>query len=157
MGGLVAAYWPQLSVVIRVAIGMLLGAALGLEREAKHKPAGLRTHMLMAGAASVLVALGPLMVEHLSSVISAAALRADPISLIGAVITGVSFLGAGTIIRGASGEQVEGLTTAASLLLAAAIGISTALDLWVLAVGVTLLALIVLRGGSAVERVLHRD
>ncbi|MFN2155494.1 MAG: MgtC/SapB family protein, partial [Anaerolineae bacterium] len=102
MAGLVAIYWPQFSVLIRVAIGMLLGAALGLEREVKHKPAGLRTHMLMAGAASVLVALGPLMVEHLGSVISTAVLRADPISLVGAVITGVSFLGAGTIIRGAS-------------------------------------------------------
>jgi putative Mg2+ transporter-C (MgtC) family protein len=157
MAGLVATYWPQFSVLIRVAIGMLLGAALGLEREVKHKPAGLRTHMLMAGAASVLVALGPLMVEHLGSVISTAVLRADPISLVGAVITGVSFLGAGTIIRGASGEQVEGLTTAASLLLSAAIGMSTALDLWVLAVGVTLLALLVLRGGSLVERVLHRS
>jgi putative Mg2+ transporter-C (MgtC) family protein len=157
MGGLLAAYWPQFSVLIRVSIGMLLGAMLGWERETKHKPAGLRTHMLMAGAASVLVALGPLMVERLSSVISTAVLRADPISLIGAVITGVSFLGAGTIIRGASGEQVEGLTTAASLLLAAAIGMSTALDLWVLASGVTFLALVVLRGGSAVERVLHRD
>jgi putative Mg2+ transporter-C (MgtC) family protein len=157
MTGLVAASWPQFSVLIRVAIGMLLGAVLGLEREAKHKPAGLRTHMLMAGAASVLVALGPLMVEHLGSVISTAVLRADPISLIGAVITGVSFLGAGTIIRGASGEEVEGLTTAASLLLAAAIGMSTALDLWIVAVGITLLALLVLRGGSLVERVFHRD
>jgi hypothetical protein len=107
MAGLVAAYWPQLSVVIRVAIGMLFSGALGLEREAKHKPAGLRTHMRMAAVASVLVALGPLMVEHLGSVIRRAVLRADPISLIGAVITGVSFLGAGTIIRGASGEQVE--------------------------------------------------
>lgn len=73
-----------------------------------------------------------------------------------AVITGVSFLGAGTILRRGSERQVEGLTTAASLLLVAAAGMSTALELWVLAVGVTVPALVVLRGVSLIERALWR-
>jgi putative Mg2+ transporter-C (MgtC) family protein len=68
------------------------------------------------------------------------------------VITGVSFLGAGTILRRRSERQVEGLTTAASLLLAAAVGMLTALQRWILAVGVTVLVLVVLRGVSLLER-----
>jgi putative Mg2+ transporter-C (MgtC) family protein len=68
----------------------------------------------------------------------------------------VSFLGAGTVLRRGSERQVEGLTTAASLLLVAAAGMSTALELWVLAVGVTVLALVVLRGVGLIERALWR-
>ena len=156
MLGLVAMYRLELSVLARVAVAMLLGAAIGLERETKDKPAGLRTHMLMAGAASVMVAVGPVMVERLGETISGDVLRADPIRLIVAVITGVSFLGAGTILRRGSERQVEGLTTAASLLRVAAAGMSTALELWVLAVGVTALALVVLRGVGLIERALWR-
>jgi len=83
----------------------------------------------MAGAASVMVALGPVMVERLGETISGDVLRADPIRLIVAVSTGVSFLGAGTILRRGSERQVERLTTAASLLLPAAAGMSRALEL----------------------------
>jgi len=129
MAGLVATYRLELSVPTRVAVAMLLGAAIGLERETKDKPAGLRTHMLMAGAASVMVAFGPVMVERLGETISGDVLRADPIRLIVAVSTGVSFLGAGTILRRGSERQVERLTTAASLLLPAAAGMSRALEL----------------------------
>ncbi|HYJ87418.1 MAG TPA: MgtC/SapB family protein, partial [Pyrinomonadaceae bacterium] len=68
-----------------------------------------------------------------------------------AIVTGISFLGAGTIFRREASEQVQGLTTAASILLCAAVGISVALHQFVLAVGVTLLALIVLRGLTGVE------
>ena len=68
-----------------------------------------------------------------------------------AIVTGISFLGAGTIFRRDASEQVQGLTTAASILLCAAIGISVALRQFVLAVGVTILALIVLRGLTGVE------
>ena len=129
MAGLVATYRLELSVPARVAVAMLLGAAIGLERETKDKPAGLRTYMLMAGAASVMVAFGPVMVERLGETISGDVLRADPIRLIVAVSTGVSFLGAGTILRRGSERQVERLTTAASLLLPAAAGMSRALEL----------------------------
>ncbi|HUT21151.1 MAG TPA: MgtC/SapB family protein [Anaerolineae bacterium] len=129
MAGLVATYRLELSVPARVAVAMLLGAAIGLERETKDKPAGLRTHMLMAGAASVMVAFGPVMVERLGETISGDVLRADPIRLIVAVSTGVSFLGAGTILRRGSERQVERLTTAASLLLPGAAGMSRALEL----------------------------
>lgn len=68
-----------------------------------------------------------------------------------AIVTGISFLGAGTIFRKTASEQVQGLTTAASILLCAAVEISVALRQFALAVGVTLLALIVLRGLTSVE------
>jgi len=128
-----------------VALAMLLGGLVGLDREAARKPAGLRTHMLVSGAAALLVLLGHVMVKNYDTKL-ASLLTSDPIRIIEAVITGVSFLGAGTIIRNQrGGGQVEGLTTAASLLLAAAIGICIALAQFVLALGLTALVLLVLR------------
>ncbi|MCM3906318.1 MAG: MgtC/SapB family protein [Pyrinomonadaceae bacterium] len=73
-----------------------------------------------------------------------------------AIVAGVSFLCAGTIFRRSSSEQVQGLTTAASILMCAAVGISVALRQFVLAIGVTLLALIVLRGLTGIEKRLAR-
>jgi putative Mg2+ transporter-C (MgtC) family protein len=146
----------QVQVLAYVALAMLLGAMIGLERELADKPAGLRTHMLVAGAAALLVTLSDLMVQGFGVGLGSQLVRADPIRIIEAVITGVSFLGAGTIIRSRSGRQVEGLTTAASILLAAALGICVALSQVALAVGVTLLALITLRGVNVLERWLER-
>jgi putative Mg2+ transporter-C (MgtC) family protein len=136
---------PQLQILAYVVVAMFLGGLVGLDREAARKPAGLRTHMLVSGAAALLVLLGHVMVRHYDAKL-ASMLTSDPIRIIEAVITGVSFLGAGTIIRNQNGgQQVEGLTTAASLLLAAAIGISVALSQFIVAVGLTLLMLVVLR------------
>ena len=146
----------QVQTLAYIALAMLLGALIGLERELADKPAGLRTHMLVAGAATLLVTLGDLMVKEFSVGLSSQLVQADPIRIIEAVITGVSFLGAGTIIRSRSDRQVEGLTTAASILLAAALGICVALSQLGLAIGVTLLALITLRGINVLERWLER-
>jgi putative Mg2+ transporter-C (MgtC) family protein len=146
----------QVQVLAYVALAMLLGAMIGLEREFADKPAGLRTHMLVAGAAALLVTLSELMVKEFGADLGSQLVRADPIRIIEAVITGVSFLGAGTIIRSRSGRQVEGLTTAASILLAAALGICVALSQLTLAIGVTVLALITLRGVNVLESWLER-
>ncbi|MEZ4584307.1 MAG: MgtC/SapB family protein [Caldilineaceae bacterium] len=83
-------------------------------------------------------------------------LRADPIRLIEAVITGISFLGAGTILRRKDSAEVEGLTTAASLLFVAVVGICVALSELTLAVGATLLALLTLSGVKRIEQWLER-
>lgn len=143
------AYPEELQILARVALAMLLGAVIGLEREFKDKPAGLRTHMLTTGAAAFLVWLSGVLVEDWAARYGTQVVDSDPLRSIGAVVTGISFLGAGTILRRGREKGVEGLTTAASLLLAAAVGISVALSLWVAAVGTTLLALIVL---SLVDR-----
>jgi len=142
---------PQIQILAYVALAMCLGGLVGLDREAARKPAGLRTHMLVSGAAALLVLLGNVMVENYETKV-ASRLTSDPIRIIEAVITGVSFLGAGTIIRNQrESGQVEGLTTAASLLLAAAIGISVALAQFVVALGLTILILLVLRVLGYVE------
>ncbi len=142
----------QLKILAEVVLAMILGSLIGLDREMAAKPAGLRTHMLVAGAATLFVGLGSALVVYFTSDLGQGLVGADPIRIVEAVITGVSFLGAGTIIRRAGEGQVEGLTTAASLLFSAAMGVAVALEQFVLAAGVTLLALLILRGVSWLER-----
>jgi putative Mg2+ transporter-C (MgtC) family protein len=124
---------------------MFLGGLIGVDRELAGKPAGLRTHMLVSGAATLLVSLGTSIVQGAVDMLAIETVRSDPIRIVEAVITGVSFLGAGTIIRDQSRGHVEGLTTAGSILLAAAVGVSVALGKILLAMGVTLLILITLQ------------
>jgi putative Mg2+ transporter-C (MgtC) family protein len=128
-----------------VALAMLLGGLIGLDREFAHKPAGLRTHMLLSGACAILTAAGMDMVQTFSHVPSQQGwLRLDPILVVQAVGTAVGFIGAGTILHRDS-EHVEGLTTAASLLLAAGVGVAVASGRLTLGIGGTVLALITLR------------
>ena len=152
----VGLYQMQFQILIYVALAVLLGSAIGFEREIEDKPAGLRTHMLVAGAAALLVALGDVIIQHFNVALGSELVRSDPTRIIQAVITGVSFLGAGTIIRHSSTRQVEGLTTAASILFAAAVGVCVALSQLVLAVGVTALVLVTLRGVGFAEQLLER-
>ena len=108
---------------------------------------------MVAGAAALLVGLADAMLLHYV-VEGKPNITADPIRITEAIVTGISFLGAGTIFRRDASEQVQGLTTAASILLCAAVGISVALRQFVLAIGVTVLALIVLRGLTGFEKAL---
>jgi putative Mg2+ transporter-C (MgtC) family protein len=132
----------QFMILGEVTLAMLLGGVIGFDREMAEKPAGLRTHMIVAGAAALLVSLGDILISRLSA--DQSLVQADPIRVLEAVITGVSFLGAGTILRRRGERQVEGLTTAASLLFAAGVGVSVALSQFWLAVGVTILDIIIL-------------
>jgi len=138
----------QIQVLAYVAISMVLGGLVGLDRQLADKPAGLKTHMLVAGSATLFVSLGQIIV--LSYDVGPELMKTDPIRIIEAVITGVSFLGAGTIIKRWS-NKVEGLTTAATLLLVAAVGVCVALAQIPLAVGVALLVLLTLRGIRFIE------
>jgi len=154
------ANWPQqLSVLLTTAYAMVLGGLIGWERELKDRPAGFRTHMLVAGAAAMLVGLGDLLAVHFSAEDYRELVRVDPIRLIEAVVAAVGFLGAGAIFRRSGGNSVSGLTTAASLLMVAAIGIAAGLRVHVLAFGATLLTLAVLLVLKWVERrfEVHRD
>lgn len=133
----------ELRILAEVVVAMALGGVIGYEREGADKPAGLRTHMLVAAAAALFVGLGTLIVpQFVEQLPNRDAVRSDPIRLFEAIITGVSFLGAGTIIFHHGTERVEGITTAASLLMTAAIGTTIGLAEW--ALGVTLTALVFL-------------
>jgi len=138
----------ELQIVGYVVLAMFLSALIGVDRELADKPAGFRTHMLVGGASALLVSLSSVIVNTLQ--VDEAYIQVDPIRVLEAIIAGVSFLGAGTIFRRGSRDSnnstTEGLTTAASLLFVAGIGVSVATHQFVLAIGVTLMALIVLRG-----------
>src|SRR6185503_3378903 len=103
-------------VLAQIVVAAVLGAAIGLERELTAQPAGLRTHMLVSLGAAVFTIAG------------AHAVPNNPAAIAAPVVTGVGFLGGGAILR--AGTNVRGLTTAASLWLAAAAGLSIGLREW---------------------------
>lgn len=115
-------------VCLRLACAMLVGLVIGTEREYTHRPAGMRTHILVALGACVISITGELIFHHYSTLGSSA----DPARLSAQVVTGVGFLGAGTILR--EGPTVKGLTTAASLWAVACLGIAAGFGYYALAV-----------------------
>lgn len=136
----------DLSILFRLVVAMVLGTLIGWEREAAGKAAGVRTHVLVALGAALFVALGDAMIERFASLPSQGAeIRADPLRIIEAVVTGISFLGAGTIFVSRGRERVEGLTTAAAIWTTAAIGIAGGLERYALGAGAALLVLVILR------------
>lgn len=105
-------------IAIRFACAMIIGAVIGMEREFTHRPAGLRTHMLVAlGACAVMITSQLLFCQYRPY-----GSTADPGRLSAQVIAGVGFLGAGTIMK--EGAIVKGLTTAASIWAVACLGIA---------------------------------
>jgi putative Mg2+ transporter-C (MgtC) family protein len=136
---------PELYVLFQAVVALTLGGLVGWEREAAGKWAGLRTHMMVCLAAMLFVKIGYfLMSDARMDPEAHSSLQTDPLRIIEAIVTGVAFLGAGTIFRDLDAHRARGLTTAASLLTIAPIGIAVALDRYILAVGVTLIALFVL-------------
>lgn len=143
----------DLYALMQSVIAIALGGIVGWERERAGKGAGLRTHMLVCLSATMFMKVGDFLMVHANASQDHVTLRTDPIPLISAIVTGVSFLGAGTIFRDAEAQKkAYGLTTAASLLVVATIGIATALEHYILAVGITILALIVLRVFVRIEQ-----
>ena len=117
---------------MRLALAAVLGGAIGLEREYRHKPAGLRTNML--------IALGSALFSILSVELGAGAGSPDRIAA--QVVTGIGFLGAGAIIR--SGDHIHGLTTAATIWVNAAIGMAAGLGSYTVATVAAAITLVVL-------------
>ena len=105
---------PPAEVLARVLLAMLLGGALGLERERKHRPAGLRTYMIVCMSSALVMLTGEYVFRLYGS--------GDPTRLAAQVISGIGFLGAGTIIT--TSRHVVGLTTAAALWASACIGLA---------------------------------
>lgn len=135
----------EISFVGQALLAVLLGGLLGWEREAAGKWAGLRTHMLVCLACMMFVRVGQYLVIEIQDTFDAGAIRMDPVRLIQAIVTGVAFLGAGTIFRDRERDFMRGLTTAASLLAVAPIGITVAVGRYALAIAITLIVLFVLR------------
>ena len=123
-------------IAVRVIGAAAMGALVGYDRQLADKPAGVRTHMLVAAGAALFVGLGVLLGEGVEELGTESA-SIDISRIIAGVVTGVGFLGAGAIIR--RGDGVSGLPTAAGIWVVAGIGSVVAFGFWSLGLVVTLL------------------
>lgn len=121
-------------ILLRLCMALLMGAAIGYERERRGKAAGLRTHMLVSLGAAMAV-LVPL---------QAGMEIRDVSRVVQGIVAGIGFLGAGAIIKLNDDKEIHGLTTAASIWLAASIGVAAGMGKETTALACTLLALVVL-------------
>lgn len=151
-GGLLAGSLAPGEIVFRLVLAALFGMIIGIDREARDRPAGLRTHMLVALGAAVFAVVSIEMT--MAPMTDRDSVRVDPLRVLEATAAGVAFLGAGTIFR--SGGSVKGITTGASILVAGAIGAATGGG-WYFVAGVTLaLAMLILTVMHLVERYITR-
>ncbi|GAB4318540.1 MAG: MgtC/SapB family protein [Candidatus Zixiibacteriota bacterium] len=144
----------QLNAVLTIVLAAILGGAIGLERELVDKPVGIKTMMIVAGTSAMLMLLGIMLAESTTLEVTDE-IRSDPSRIIQAIVTGIGFIGAGTILRHSRGEHIEGLTTAATILLAAAIGICVALHQFIMAVCTTAFVVLILIVVRRLETWLH--
>ena len=112
------------TVILRVLLAALAGALVGLEREFHGRAAGMRTHMMVALGAALAAMIGLYTVNELG-------ISSDPMRVGAQVISGVGFLGAGTILLRGGGSRITGLTTAAGLWTAASIGLAVGIGFYV--------------------------
>lgn len=127
--------------VARLLMAMVLGGLVGFERQTRGRAAGLRTNILVClGSAAIIVTFQKLSMGF--SMGAESAIRMDPARTAAGVITGIGFLGAGTIVK--SSDFVRGLTTAASIWVVSAIGVTVGLGEYVIAISSTLFALVAL-------------
>lgn len=137
-------------VVIRLLAATGIGGMIGLNRELTRKPAGLRTHALVALGSALAV------VSAMQLGTPADAIHGDAVArVIQGVVAGIGFIGGGVILH-TENRNVVGLTTAATIWVAAALGISCAVGHWRIAGSAVLIALVVLVVGRGVEGALHR-
>lgn len=133
----------DLSILLQIVIVSVLAGILGWERESVGKAAGLRTHILVGVASTLFIVIGESMAVSFRSL--GDHVRFDAANLIGAIVTGISFLGAGMIFFKKTHSDVKGLTTAAGILTTSAIGMLVGLEKYFLAVGTTVIVFFVLR------------
>ena len=133
-------------IALRLGCAMLVGIVIGIEREYTHRPAGLRTHILVALGACVVSILGEMLFTHYHAL----GANPDPARLSAQVITGVGFLGAGTIMK--EGVSVKGLTTAASVWAVACLGIAAGFGYYSLALMGMVFTLVTLTIFEALQR-----
>jgi len=141
--------WPMIN---RLLISALLGGIIGFERERSGKVAGLRTHTLVSVGAALLSIVSIRLFQMFPSVNGTVGFDYH---LIANIVVGIGFIGAGTILR--RENRIEGTTTAASLWVVAAVGISGGLGLYQEAIATTVIVYVVLAGLWLVEKYLTRD
>ena len=134
----------DLEMITRVALAAVLGAALGIEREVQHKTAGLRTHTLVAAGAALFSVAGA----------SVSADGTDLTRVAAQVVTGIGFIGAGGMIK--TGFTMTGITTAATLWFAAALGVAAGFGLYAVAAASLAIALVAMVGFAPIRSLMRR-
>lgn len=140
-----------LTCLIRLLMAAFLGSVIGIERDMHGRAAGLRTHMLVSLGA----ALFTIVSFSIGSVLGSETFLGDPGRIAAQVVTGIGFLGAGTILQ--NGISIRGLTTAACLWIAAAIGMATAVGLFKLSIPTTCVTVFALVALKNFEGRIHRN
>jgi putative Mg2+ transporter-C (MgtC) family protein len=139
---------PLATAILRLTVAVLIGCVIGLDRELHHKPAGVRTHGLVALGAAVITLTG---IQLSGPGEPGGVLRA-----VQGIITGIGFLGAGVILHPANQDNVLGLTTAASIWVVAGLGIGCGAGMWGSTLSAFGLALLILVFGGRAERIVNR-
>jgi putative Mg2+ transporter-C (MgtC) family protein len=142
-------------MLLRLLLASLLGGLIGLEREIHGRPAGFRTHLLVSLGSCLFCLTSTEFYRMYGNFSGAGPVGVDPGRIAAQVVTGIGFLGAGAIIR--EKASIRGLTTAACLWVAAALGIACGIGLFYLAISVTAVALVNLLLLKQVEKRLRRD
>ena len=145
----------DIHMVCRLILASFLGGLIGLEREIHGRPAGFRTHLLVSLGACLFTITSIEFYRIFGNFTGSGPVGVDPGRIAAQVVTGIGFLGAGAIIR--ERASIRGLTTAACLWVAAALGVACGIGLFWLAVSVTLVALVNLLLLKEVEKRLTRD
>jgi putative Mg2+ transporter-C (MgtC) family protein len=140
----------DIQIIIRLILSVVLSGLIGLERQVHRRTAGLRTHILVSLGSCLIMLTSQYVFDIYKDKVAL-----DPARIAAGVITGIGFLGAGTIIR--ERQEVKGLTTAASLWVVAGIGLAVGIGFYNAAVYTTVLALIVLFLLRYIEYLLPTD
>jgi putative Mg2+ transporter-C (MgtC) family protein len=139
-----AGYADEIEITLRLCAAALAGMVVGLNRDIHGKPIGMRTLGLVSLAAASVILSG--------SVYEDLHFAQDAVSrVIQGILTGLGFLGAGAILRGKDGTEVHGLTTAATVWIAASLGVTAGLGAWFITIAGTLMTLFLLTFGKPVE------
>ena len=145
----------DMETLVRLLLASVLGALIGFEREVHGRPAGFRTHLLVSLGSCLLVIVSIDMYRLYGNFSGSVPVGVDPGRIAAQVVTGIGFLGAGAIIR--EKAAIRGLTTAACLWIAAAIGLSCGAGRFGAAIVVTLLAVLSLLLLKKVENLIRKD
>ena len=137
-----------ITTIFRIVLALFLGGILGIERGMKNRPAGIRTHMLVCIGSCLIMLTNQYVYQVLGT--------GDPVRMGAQVVSGIGFLGAGTIIV-TRHSQIKGLTTAAGLWAAAAVGLAVGIGFYEAAVGGSVAIFIVLTLLNKIDDVMHRN
>ena len=134
----------EFEIIWHVILASFLSGLVGLERERTDKPAGFRTQMIVGGSVALFVLMGKVIVLQYKNMPGLQeTVETDPIRIIQAIVIGVSFIGAGTVLQIEKESRIKYLTTAATILFATGIGISIALQQYITGAAISLFVLFI--------------